>query len=88
MVFGHQLGHCANRDHLHGIGQALLFKFTLATIFGENDRLSGIIASAVESVFSAQYSQAQKRQGNDFGLMLLQATYKHVAGATDLLALI
>ena len=86
MILGHELGHFANRDHLRGIGQALLLKFTLTTIFGDSDRLSGIIASAVESVSSAQYSQAQERQADDFGLMLLQATYQHVAGATDFFA--
>ncbi|MBD1938774.1 M48 family metallopeptidase [Microcoleus sp. FACHB-68] len=86
MILGHELGHFTNRDHLRGIGQALLLKFTLATIFGENGRLSGIIASAVESVSSAQYSQAQERKADDFGLMLLQATYEHVAGATDFFA--
>ncbi|MBW4680094.1 MAG: M48 family metallopeptidase [Microcoleus vaginatus WJT46-NPBG5] len=86
MVLGHELGHFANRDHLRGIGQALLLNFALASIFGDSGRLSGIIASAVESVSSAQYSQAQERQADDFGLMLLQATYQHVAGATDFFA--
>ncbi|MBD2039605.1 M48 family metallopeptidase [Microcoleus sp. FACHB-672] len=86
MILRHELGHFANRDHLRGIGQALLLKFTLAAIFGDIGRLSGIIASAVESVSSAQYSQAQERQADDFGLMLLQATYQHVASATDFFA--
>lgn len=83
MILGHELGHFANRDHLRGIGQALLLKFALASIFGDNGGLSGMIASTVESVSSAQYSQAQERQADEFGLMLLQATYQHVAGATD-----
>ena len=33
MVLGHELGHFANRDHLRGLGRALLVQIAIAAFF-------------------------------------------------------
>ena len=86
MVMGHELGHFANRDHLRGLGRGILLQIALSSIFGDSGALGGAVASAIESVSSAQYSQNQERQADDFGLILLEKTYGQVAGATDFFA--
>ncbi|OCQ99685.1 peptidase M48 [Oscillatoriales cyanobacterium USR001] len=79
MVLGHELGHFAHRDHLRSLGRSLLFQIVLSYFFGD----LGSLQSAISTVSSAQFSQQQERQADEFGLSLLQATYNHVAGATD-----
>lgn len=86
MVMGHELGHFANRDHLRGLGRGILMQIALSSIFGDSGILGSTISSAIESISTAQYSQNQERQADDFGLSLLQATYGQVAGATDFFA--
>lgn len=86
MVMGHELGHFANRDHLRGLGRGILVQIALSSIFGDSGALGGAVASTIESVSSAQYSQNQERQADDFGLILLEKTYGQVAGATDFFA--
>ena len=78
MVLGHELGHFAHRDHLRSLGRSLLVQVVLAYFFGDLNSLQ----SAISTVSTAQFSQNQERQADEFGLSLLQATYNHVAGAT------
>ncbi|MBE9041438.1 M48 family metallopeptidase [Oscillatoriales cyanobacterium LEGE 11467] len=86
MVLGHELGHFANRDHLRGLGQQLLLRVTIASIFGDTGALAGIIGSTIETISRSQYSQSQELQADEFGIDLLQKHYTHVAGATDFFA--
>ncbi|WP_449416287.1 M48 family metallopeptidase [Phormidium nigroviride] len=79
MVLGHELGHFAHRDHLRSLGRSLLVQVILAYFFGDLNSLQ----SAISTVSTAQFSQNQERQADEFGLSLLQATYNHVGGATD-----
>lgn len=79
MIMGHELGHFAHRDHLRGLGNALVWQIVIGSIFGDLGRVQGIL----QSVVNAQYSQAQEIQADKFGLQLLYKTYNHVAGATD-----
>jgi predicted Zn-dependent protease len=83
MVLGHELGHFAHRDHLRGLGRALLLQATLSYVFGDAGSLAGLAGSAVEAIGNSSYSQSQERQADEFGLALLEDTYGHVAGATD-----
>lgn len=79
MVLGHELGHFAHRDHLRSLGRSLIFQVVLAYLLGDLNSLQ----SAISTVSTAQFSQHQESQADEFGLSLLQATYNHVAGATD-----
>jgi Zn-dependent protease with chaperone function len=83
MVLGHELGHFAHRDHLRGLGQALLWQVMLGTVFGDPGSLSAIAGAGVARLSSAQFSQQQELQADEFGLNLLQQIYGHVGGATD-----
>ncbi len=83
MILGHELGHFANRDHLRGLGYQILVQVAFSYFFGDTGWWSSSVASGVEAVTKAQFSQSQETQADQFGLNLLQSTYGHVAGATD-----
>jgi predicted Zn-dependent protease len=86
MVLGHELGHFAHRDHLRGLGQALLWQVALGTLFGDPGSLTAIAGAGVAKLSSAQFSQQQELQADEFGLTLLYQTYGHVGGAADFFA--
>ncbi len=86
MVLGHELGHFAHRDHLRGLGQALLWQVLLGMITGDPGSISAIAGAGVANLSTAQFSQQQEQQADDFGLGLLFQTYGHVGGATDFFA--
>ncbi len=86
MVMGHELGHFAHRDHLRSLGRGLGLQLSLALLFGDGGTLSKLAASSVSALSTAQFSQSQEREADEFGLALLQKTYGQVAGATDFFA--
>ncbi|EAW38458.1 M48 family metallopeptidase [Lyngbya sp. PCC 8106] len=79
MILGHELGHFAHRDHLRGISRSLFIQ-TILSLFFPN---VGSLESFAAALSSAQFSQSQEKQADEFGLTLLQENYGHVAGATD-----
>lgn len=86
MVLGHELGHFAHRDHLRSLGRTLLLKIGISYFFGDAGWLQSTAAAGVEAISKSRYSQSQESEADEFGLMLLQKTYGHVAGATDFFA--
>jgi predicted Zn-dependent protease len=85
MVLGHELGHFAHRDHLRGIGNALVLRMIMASLFGD----LGIFqpaANSIQILADASYSQKQEQQADEFGLTLLNKTYGHVGGSIDFFA--
>ncbi|HAC64518.1 MAG TPA: peptidase M48, partial [Cyanothece sp. UBA12306] len=83
MILGHELGHFTHRDHLKSLGRTLMIKMIIASIFGDSRTLANSAAIAIETISNSRYSQSQEYQADEFGLMLLNKTYGHVAGATD-----
>jgi predicted Zn-dependent protease len=83
MVLGHELGHFAHRDHLRSLGNILVLRMTISYFLGDASIFNSILATTVETISQAQYSQKQEKQADQFGLMLLNQSYGHVAGATD-----
>ncbi|MDJ0636442.1 MAG: M48 family metallopeptidase [Xenococcaceae cyanobacterium MO_188.B29] len=83
MVLGHELGHFAHRDHLRGLGNALLIRVSLGFFLGDLGIFQIPVGNSIEAIANAQYSQSQEKQADAFGLTLLNKTYGHVAGATD-----
>ncbi|BAQ62707.1 peptidase M48 [Geminocystis sp. NIES-3708] len=82
MILSHEIGHFANRDHLRSLGNILLLKIVINSLFGGVEILqSG--ADFANILANAQYSQNQESKADEFGLNLLNKYYGHVAGATD-----
>lgn len=83
MILGHELGHFSHRDHLRGLGKALILQIAIATFAGDNSFLSNSIGTLTETISNTHYSRSQEYQADEYGLRLLNKTYGHVAGATD-----
>ncbi len=83
MILGHELGHFKNRDHLRGLGNALLLQIVFSSLFGDIGSVAAIGTTSIEAISRAQFSQKQETQADDVGLDLLYKHYGHVAGATD-----
>jgi predicted Zn-dependent protease len=83
MVLGHELGHFSNRDHLRGLGNALLLQIAFSSLFGDIGSIAAIGTSSLEALSRAQFSQQQETQSDEVGLKLLYDHYGHAAGATD-----
>jgi Zn-dependent protease with chaperone function len=81
-ILGHELGHFAHRDHLRNLGNALLLRLAIAYFIGDFGVFQSAIATSVQTIANAQYSQSQETQADRFGLDLLNKTYGHVGGAT------
>lgn len=82
MILSHEIGHFAHRDHLRSLGNILLLKIVINSLFGGVEILqSG--ADFANILANAQYSQTQESKADEFGLNLLNKYYGHVAGATD-----
>jgi predicted Zn-dependent protease len=83
MVLGHELGHFTNRDHLRGLGNALLIQVVISALIGDAGGLANIAIQGAGAVTQAQFSQGQERQADEVGVTLLTKAYGHAAGATD-----
>lgn len=83
MILGHELGHFAHRDHLRSLGNILVLRMTVSYFLGDVNVFQSIVATTINAISEAQYSQKQERQADQFGLMLLNRTYGQVAGSTD-----
>lgn len=82
MILSHEIGHFAHRDHLRSLGNIILLKIVINSLFGGVEILqSG--ADIANILANAQYSQSQETKADEFGLNLLNKYYGHVAGATD-----
>ena len=86
MILGHELGHFAHRDHLRSLGNILVLRMTISYLLGNTSIFKSIVTNTVNAISKAQYSQRQEKQADQFGLILLNKTYNHVAGATDFFA--
>jgi predicted Zn-dependent protease len=83
MILGHELGHFSHRDHLRSLGNILVLRMTISYFLGDASVFKSLIATTIKAISQAQYSQKQEQQADQFGLMLLDKTYSHVAGSTD-----
>ncbi|MGI0481498.1 M48 family metallopeptidase [Geminocystis sp. CENA526] len=82
MILSHEIGHFANRDHLRSLGNILLLKIVINSVFGGVEILQS--GTDIANILAhAQYSQSQESKADEFGLNLLNKYYGHVAGATD-----
>lgn len=81
-VLLHELGHFANRDHLKGLGRAIVFVAISTALLGPDNAISQLLASTI-GVSELSSSRGQETAADEFALIKLQQVYGHVNGATD-----
>jgi Zn-dependent protease with chaperone function len=79
-IIGHELGHFKHKDHLKGLGNALVLAFM--SLFLENHY--GFIFDSSLKLSQAKYSQAAEFNADIFGLEVMSCGYGNVASATTL----
>ena len=85
MLLGHEAGHFAARDHLKGLGRALVVMALASSLFGTQDGVPAFLKSLV-GVSSLHFSRAQEEAADSFGARLVNERYGHAAGVVDLFA--
>lgn len=82
-VVAHELAHFKHRDHLRGMGRALVYVAAATVVSGANSGLTSILTPAF-SLDSASYSQDRESAADAAALEALNCHYGDVAGATEL----
>lgn len=80
-VLAHELGHFANRDHLRGLGRALVLMAGSTVLFGADNSVSDMIGQGIV-LTELSFSRQQETRADEFALETLFCHYGHVAGAT------
>lgn len=80
-VLAHELGHYAHRDHLRGLGRALVLMAASTMLFGADNSVSDMIGQGMV-LTELSFSRKQETQADEFALETLHCHYGHVAGAT------
>ena len=81
-VLAHELGHYANRDHLRGVGRALVFMVVSTVLFGPDSSVGNLLGNAL-SITELSFSRKQETQADEFAMDTQNCAYGHVGGATD-----
>lgn len=84
-ILAHELGHYANRDHLRGMGRALVLLTVSVALLGSDNAVGDLLSKGL-NVTEMGFSRKQETQADDFGLNALHCAFSHVAGATDFFA--
>ena len=79
-ILAHEFGHLKHRDHLRGMGRALV-ALSIGAFLGASDA-PDILGSGLQ-FGESRFSQAQETAADLFALEALQCRYGHVGGATD-----
>jgi len=81
-VLAHEMGHYAHRDHLRGLGRAVVFMTISVFLFGPDSDVSRWVATGL-SMTELSFSRSQETRADEFALETLNCAYGHVAGTTD-----
>ncbi|MFC1813181.1 M48 family metallopeptidase [Thermodesulfobacteriota bacterium] len=81
-VLAHEIGHYSNRDHLRGLGRALVFIMISTTLFGAESNIGNLLAQSL-NITEMGFSRNQESHADEFALEVLNRCYGHVGGATD-----
>ena len=80
-VLGHELGHYRDRDHVRSLGRGLALALIL-TAMGQSGTVAELVALSGQ-LTTRSFSREQESKADAFGLMLVEAEFGHVEGATD-----
>ena len=81
-VLAHELGHFANRDHLRGMGRALVLMTASTLLLGADNSINSMIGQGMV-LTDLSFSRKQESQADEFALETLFCHYGHVADATS-----
>jgi len=81
-VLAHDMGHFAHRDHLRGMGRAVVFITISTLLLGTDSSISKMLANAL-NLTEMSFSRKQETRADEFALETLYCDYGHVVGATD-----
>lgn len=81
-VLAHELGHFANRDHLRGLGRALVLMTASTILLGADNSVNSMIGQGMV-LTELSFSRKQESQADEFALETLFCHYGHVADATS-----
>ncbi len=81
-VLAHEMGHYAHRDHLRGVGRAIVFITISSLLFGPDSSVSRMLAYAL-NITELSFSREQETRADEFALERLNCAYGHIGGATD-----
>ncbi len=80
-ILAHELGHYANRDHLRGMGRALVLLTVSVALFGSDNAASDLLSKGL-NITELSFSRKQEIQADEYGLDALQCIFGHAGGAT------
>lgn len=80
-VLGHELGHYRERDHVRSLGRGLALALVLSAM-GQSGTVAELAALSGQ-LSTRGFSREQESHADAFGLMLVEAEFGHIAGATD-----
>lgn len=81
-VLAHELSHLAHRDHLRGIGRALVLVAAATVLTGDGSGAASILAPA-SHLGESRYSRGRESAADARALEILQCRYGHAGGATE-----
>jgi Zn-dependent protease with chaperone function len=81
-VLAHELGHYAHRDHLRGLGRALVLMTASTILLGADNSINSMIGQGMV-LTELSFSRKQESQADEFALETLFCHYGHVADATS-----
>lgn len=85
-LLGHELGHYKNRDHLRGLGRAILLGTCLQGLSSYGN--SGIPAQLIHQAVLNTYSRKQEESADQFGLTIVYDCYGQADGALKLIQML
>lgn len=81
-VLAHELGHFAHRDHLRGLGRALVLMTASTVLLGADNSINSLIGQGMV-LTELSFSRKQESRADAFALETLFCHYGHVADATS-----
>lgn len=80
-VLAHEMGHYMNRDHLRGMGRALVFMAISTVVFGPDSGVNSFLAQSL-NLTELRFSRQQEEWADAYALKTLNCAYGHVGEAT------
>jgi Zn-dependent protease with chaperone function len=81
MVLAHEIGHCANRDHLRSLGRGVAMALIASLVIGNDEAVERFVGASL-TLGHLNYSRKQEKAADLYALETLTTHYGHGGGAT------